>query len=108
MNCHGDMKAVGNSTWRPWVDEPSCKQCHQTRKPKFELEEPGNLFKESKGHGGVHCAACHGPQHATGPAVTPADNAQAILQQGSAGVIRDGTVCHSKQPSEPFFHKRDD
>ncbi len=108
VSCHGDMKAVGNSARRPWVDEPSCKQCHQTRKPKFEFEEPGKLFKDSKGHGGVHCAACHGPQHATGPAVTPADDAQAILQQGTAGVIRDCTVCHSKQPSEPFFHKRDD
>jgi len=108
VNCHGDMKAVGNTARRPWIDEPSCKQCHQSRKPKFEFEQPGKLFKDSKGHGGVHCAACHGPQHATGPAVTPPDNAQAILQQGSAGVIKDCTVCHTKKPEDAFFHKIDD
>lgn len=108
VDCHGDMTAVADAKRRPWVDEPTCAQCHQKRKPKFEFEERGKLFKDSKGHGGVHCAACHGPQHATGPAVTAPDNAQAILQQGSAGVIRDCTVCHSKKPEEAFFHKRDD
>ncbi|MFN0056278.1 MAG: hypothetical protein ACKV0T_29380 [Planctomycetales bacterium] len=106
VDCHGDMQAVGNTKRRPWTDEPTCAQCHQKRKPKYEFEEPGKLFKDSKGHGGIHCAACHGPQHAITPTVTAADNAQAILQQGEAGVIRDCTVCHSKKPDDAFFHKR--
>ncbi len=106
--CHGSMTAVANPARRPWVDEPTCGSCHQKRKPNFQFEEPGKLFKDSRGHGGVHCAACHGPQHATGPAVTAADNAQAIQHQGHAGTISKCTVCHKKQPEDPFFHKIDD
>ncbi|WLD14193.1 cytochrome c3 family protein [Planctellipticum variicoloris] len=108
VNCHGDMAAVGDVNRRPWVDEPTCASCHQAMKPKFQFEEPGKLFKESRGHGGVHCAACHGPQHATGPAVTDADNVQAKLVQGHAGVINDCTVCHKEKPSDPFPHRRED
>ncbi len=106
--CHGNMQAVANPFRRPWVDEPTCGSCHSSRKPGFQFEEPGKLFKNSRGHGGVHCAACHGPQHATGPAVTAADNVQAIQHQGHAGTIDKCTVCHSKQPDEPFFHRIDD
>ncbi len=107
-NCHGDMHAVGNKARRPWVDQPTCGSCHKAFQPKFDFEEPGKLFKDSKGHGGVFCATCHGPQHAVGPATTAADNAQAILKQGHAGVINDCTVCHIKKPKEKFFHSRDD
>lgn len=108
VDCHGDMQAVGATSRRPWVDEPTCASCHQKRKPNFSFEEPGKLFKDSRGHGGVHCAACHGPQHAITPTVTAADNAQALLQQGKVGVINDCTVCHSKKPDDSFFHKIDD
>jgi len=108
VDCHGDMQTVAQVTRRPWVDEPRCVTCHQSRKPDFDFEEPGQLFKDSRGHGDVACAACHGPQHATGPATTVADNAQAILWQGQSGVIRKCTVCHTEQPSQPFFHSRDE
>lgn len=108
VECHGDMKAVGAVNRMPWVDLPTCAECHQKLQPKFAFEEPGKLFKESRGHGGVFCAACHGPQHAVGPAVTAPDNAQAILYQGKAGVLSDCTVCHKKKPKERFFHSRDD
>ncbi len=108
VDCHGDMAAVGDVNRIPWVDEPTCAQCHEQRKPQFDFEEPGKLFKESKGHGGIHCAACHGPQHATTPTVTAADNAQALLQQGRTGVINDCTVCHSRKPEDDFFHSRED
>jgi hypothetical protein len=108
VDCHGDMDAVGNVDRVPWVDLPTCGGCHQQRKPQFAFEEPGKLFKESRGHGGVHCAACHGPQHALGPAVTAPDNAQAILYQGKAGVISDCKVCHKRKPKEAFFHSRDE
>ncbi len=108
INCHGDMAAVGNVNRRPWVDEPTCASCHQARKPTFQFEEPNKLFKNSRGHGGVHCAACHGPQHAITPAVTAPDNAEAILLQGSAGVISKCTVCHNRQPEDAFFHSLDE
>lgn len=107
-SCHGDMAAVGKVTRRPWVDEPTCGQCHTKLNPKFQYEEPGKLFKDSKGHGGIFCASCHGPQHAVGPATTAPDNVQAILHQGHAGTINKCTVCHTQQPDEPFFHSRED
>lgn len=106
--CHGSMTTVANPFRRPWVDEPTCASCHKKRRPDFQFEEPGKLYKDSRGHGGVHCSACHGPQHATGPAVTAADNVQAIMHQGHSGTISKCSVCHSKPPDEPFFHSIDD
>ncbi|WP_145435390.1 hypothetical protein [Lacipirellula limnantheis] len=108
IQCHGDMAAVGNPTRTPWVDEPTCAGCHQARQPEFDFEEPGKLFKESHGHGNVHCAACHGSPHAIGPALTFQDNIQAIEHQGHAGVINKCTVCHTTPPSPQFEHHRGD
>ena len=67
-----------------------------------------NGCRESIGHGGVSCFACHGSPHAITPATTETDNLQAVLHQGFAGIISDCTVCHTQQPDEPFFHKVDD
>ena len=106
VDCHGDMKAVGDSQRRPWVDEPKCGDCHVRQ--GFEFEEPGKLFKESRGHQGVHCAACHGSPHAITPTVTEADNLQAMLHQGYPGVIQECTVCHRQRPHDPFKHRRGD
>ena len=106
--CHGDMAAVARPTRRPWLDEPTCQSCHAQRRPEFQFEEPGKLFKDSRGHHGVHCAACHGSPHAITPTVTPADNVQAIMHQGFPGVIRKCTVCHTQQPDDRFEHRLDD
>lgn len=105
-NCHGDMYAVGNPARQPWTDLPRCGNCHS--RPGFDFEEPGKLFKDSRGHGGVHCAACHGSPHAITPTLTATDNVQAIRLQGHAGIINDCLVCHTSQPGESFFHSRDD
>ena len=107
-DCHGDMADVGDVVRVPWVRRTNLCAMPRNTAPEFDYEEPGKLFKESKGHGGVHCAACHGPQHATGPAVTDADNRQAMLLQGHAGVINDCRVCHVKKPEDDFFHSLDD
>ncbi len=104
--CHGDMTAVANPSRRPWLDEPTCGSCHERRKPEFDFEERGKLFKDSRAHHGVHCAACHGSPHAITPTVTMQDNIQAIEHQGFAGTIRKCTVCHTTQPHEKFEHKR--
>jgi len=101
------MTAVGNPARAPWVNEPSCGSCHKQRRPEFDFEEPGKMFKDSRGHHGVHCAACHGSPHAIGPAVTAVDNLQAIEHQGFAGTIRKCTVCHATTPKERFEHKLD-
>jgi hypothetical protein len=105
-DCHGGMLDVGSATRQPWMDEPRCGDCHT--RAGFQFEEPGKLFKESVGHGGVHCAACHGSPHAITPATTLIDNQQAIHWQGHSGVINDCTVCHTQVPGDPFPHRRDD
>jgi len=106
VSCHGEMSDVGNPARTPWVDEPKCADCHT--RAGFEFEQPGKLFRESIGHGGVACFACHGSPHAITPATTDTDNLQAILHQGFSGVISDCSVCHTQTPDEPFFHKVDD
>ena len=102
-SCHTSMAAVGAPTRRPWVDEPSCGGCHN--RAGFEFEQPGTLFRNSKGHGNVHCAACHGAPHAITPTVVAADNVQAQALQGHAGTIDTCTVCHTATPDESFFHR---
>ncbi|MBI5864833.1 MAG: hypothetical protein HZB38_10050 [Planctomycetes bacterium] len=101
------MLAVGDPGRRPWIDEPRCSNCH-TRQG-FQFEQAGTLYRDSKGHGNVHCAACHGSPHAIGPAVTERDNVQANTLQGHPGVINDCTVCHGANgPPGSFFHTQDD
>lgn len=105
VTCHTSMEAVGSPTRRPWLDEPRCDQCHN--RPNSEYEQPGTLFRNSVGHGGVQCMTCHGSPHAVGTARTPADNLQANRLQGHSGPIDTCTVCHTVQPSQSFFHRRE-
>jgi len=107
-DCHVSMLAVGDPGRRPWIDEPLCGSCHQADHPTWEFEEPGKLFKESRGHRGIMCASCHGSPHAITPTITAADNVQAITAQGHAGRIDTCTVCHSEVPSDPFPHRLTD
>lgn len=104
-SCHGDMADVGDDARNPWVDLPKCGDCHT--RPGFEFEQPGVLYKDSVGHGGVMCVTCHGSTHATLPAMTETDNRQAMLLQGHAGPLDDCLICHTAIPGEPFFHSRE-
>ncbi|MCA9243458.1 MAG: hypothetical protein KDA32_05860 [Phycisphaerales bacterium] len=106
IDCHGDLAAVGSTARTPWVDEPRCSNCHT--RAGFDFEEPGKLFKDSRGHGGVMCVTCHGSPHAIGPNVTAADNLQAERLQGHSGVLNTCTVCHTTMPDDPFPHRMDD
>lgn len=103
MDCHGDMTDVADTSRAPWVDLPRCDDCHD--RAGFEFEQPNTLYRNSKGHHGVHCAACHGSPHAVTPTVVPADNVQAIAVQGHAGTIDTCTVCHTRRPDDHFDHR---
>jgi hypothetical protein len=98
QDCHGNMATMANSIENgrvPWVNEPSCRQCHSTR-----FGEPsGTLFRESAGHGGVMCEGCHNSTHADVPTQVPADNSNNLLLQGRTGVLSDCTVCHRVNPA---------
>ncbi len=100
QNCHGTMQTIANSIEngrRPWLDEPRCgaTTCHGST----YSEEPGKLYRESRGHGGLLCSSCHGSPHAVYPSREANDNAQSIRLQGHTGVINDCMVCHSSPPT---------
>lgn len=92
-DCHGGMAKVGDPQRRPWLDEPRCADCHGT----FYGENSGTLYRNSVGHNGIMCAACHGSPHAIYPSLNPLDNRQSIRLQGSAGSINSCGVCHTNR-----------
>ncbi len=102
INCHGDMAAVANSARRPWIDLPRCgaTSCHGSQ----YAEESGELFRNSQGHGGLYCSACHGSPHAIWPSIEANDNIQTIALQGHSGTLNDCRVCHNEIPSKPGPH----
>jgi hypothetical protein len=61
-------------------------------------EEPGKLFRKSKGHGGMACEACHGSTHAIWSA-NANDNVAATALQGHAGTIAECSACHQSPPT---------
>jgi len=105
-SCHGQMTAVGAAARRPWVDEPRCGGCHHVAGHQYE--EPGKLFKESRGHNGVYCTACHNTPHAVVPTSVAADNVQNIGLQGQAGTLSTCRVCHRATPDDRFNHTLSD
>jgi hypothetical protein len=100
-SCHGTMADVGNPARQPWAEEPRCDSCHT--RTGFEFEQPQTLYRNSLGHHGLLCEACHGSPHAITPTVVSADNLQAVAVQGYPGVISKCTVCHQSPPEE-FEH----
>lgn len=103
QNCHGTLDTMAISIEngrRPWLDEPKCGHCHGSA----YSEEPGKLYRQSTGHGGLFCSACHGSPHAIQPTVQPNDNLQNTRLQGFAGALRKCSVCHSVAPSGPGPH----
>ncbi len=98
-DCHGTMSEVANSInsgRRPWLDEPSCSKsgCHAS----LFSPNTGKLFKDSQGHGGLFCSACHGSPHAEYPSSNPRDNQQMIDLQGHSGKLIECWVCHGNTP----------
>lgn len=132
QNCHGDLLAVGGTTYplpltglprEPWLELPKCQSCHtgdyvqnigggyprllahdpndksatpyESPTSRF-AENPATLYRNSKGHGGLGCIACHGSPHAEWPAAPAGanDNLTANQLQGHAGVVIECSSCH--------------
>jgi hypothetical protein len=79
------------------LDEPSCgsSNCHGAQ----FAEEPGKLFRNSKGHGGLFCSTCHSSPHAILPTTKAQDNIQNMALQGFAGTLSECSVCHGYTPT---------
>jgi hypothetical protein len=101
-SCHGTMADVADQTRSPWLSEPRCENCHT--RIGFQFEQPGTLFRDSIGHGGLHCTVCHGAPHTIAPSREPNDNLQAETLQGHPGTLADCLVCHKTQPAGEFHH----
>lgn len=105
QDCHGSLTNVAESIKNgrePWLEEPSCgsTNCHGSN----FAEEPGLLFRQSKGHGNLYCSTCHGSPHAILPAVTFEDNVQNVASQGFEGTLQRCEVCHGVVPTMPGPH----
>jgi hypothetical protein len=105
QDCHGSVSHVGQTIAagrQPWLQEPSCGAvaCHG---PQY-AEEPGKLFRQSRGHGGLFCSACHGEPHAIVTSRVARDNVENIALQGYAGTLNKCEVCHGIIPSGPGPH----
>lgn len=95
MDCHGDMQAVSQNP-TPWLKEPRCDNaaCHGT-----DYWQDHNLYRMSKGHGGLYCESCHDSTHAIAPSSQPNDGLKFIAWQGHSGPLDTCTVCHATQPA---------
>jgi hypothetical protein len=105
QTCHGSVSNVGNTVEngrQPWLQEPQCgsSACHG---PNF-AEEPGKLYRKSKGHGGLICSTCHGSPHAIFTSENARDNIQNIALQGFSGILKKCEVCHGYIPAAPGPH----
>jgi hypothetical protein len=126
QSCHGSMSQVGAANRTGWLNEPSCEMCHvgnatnklgvirfttcytngvwrtpadgtfatNTNAPASGL----NLYRFSRGHGGLYCEACHGSTHAEFPSAHRNDNITTIERQGHAGVLSLCSGCHGANP----------
>jgi hypothetical protein len=120
QSCHGNNAQVGNPARQGWYNEPTCEACHNKAAPNQRaltgVNASGiaivptdhtfatnantpvaglNLYRFSKGHGGLQCEACHGATHAEYPSSHADDNTQSIAVQGHAGTVSECSACHT-------------
>ncbi len=99
-NCHGGMAGMASPNRNPWVTEPTCEQCHDSR-----FGTGGKLYRHTTGHGGVYCSACHNSTHAWWRSTLAADNLLPIALQGSSDPIGACATCHTGGQSGENPHR---
>ena len=111
-SCHGTLAEVASSIGTggrvPWVDEPKCgdDNCHTTGMGSDN--DDAALYRNSTGHGGMSCPACHGSPHAMLPSDQYSDGYQARQYQSVPITIGSCAVCHSSSRgdgSSEFFEE---
>lgn len=104
IDCHGTMSTVAQNP-NPWLNEPRCDTCHKdTATRTYKQDQP--LYRQSKGHGGVYCEACHDSTHAIATSSQPADAIKFVQLQGHNGTLSDCTVCHLSVPTGKGPHEK--
>jgi hypothetical protein len=99
-DCHGDITVVAQNP-DPWLNEPKCSGtgCHGAG---YDTSLP--LYRESQGHGGIFCEACHDSTHAIATSRESNDTIKFNELQGHPGTLSKCTVCHATQPTGMFHH----
>ncbi len=97
-NCHGTITTVAQNP-NPWLKEPKCSNCHGSG---YDTSQA--LYRQSTGHGGLYCEACHDSTHAISPSREYNDSMKFYQLQGHSGTLRDCTVCHATKPTALFTH----
>ena len=80
----------------PWLQEPRCDSasCHGA---SYAQDQP--LYRNSQGHGGLYCEACHDSTHAIAPSREPNDAYKFVELQGHAGTLAECRACHASTPA---------
>lgn len=128
QSCHGTMSRVGDEARAGWFEEPTCQSCHtgtatanngeirytsvftnfgaereavdDTFATNPDAPAPGlDLYRFSRGHGGLYCSACHGSPHAVFATLEPNDNVQSESAQGHLGTLAECGACHATPPA---------
>ncbi|MEZ4642832.1 MAG: hypothetical protein R3E31_08870 [Chloroflexota bacterium] len=94
-DCHGPMQQVANNP-NPWLNEPRCDNadCHGSA-----YQQDQALYRMSKEHGDIYCAACHDSPHAIAPTSQSNDSIKFIALQGFNGPLRVCVTCHASEPA---------
>jgi len=100
-DCHGGMEDVAQENRNPWLDEPRCDVCHD----ELGYEQDQDLYRFSKGHGGVYCEACHDSTHAIATSNEARDAIKFVNLQGHSGTLAECTVCHLTEPTAGGPHR---
>jgi hypothetical protein len=95
-DCHGSLAQVGQEGREPWLEEPTCTDlgCHES-----SYQQNQALYRMSKEHGSVYCAACHDSPHAIAPSREDNDAIKFIAWQGHNGPLDICVVCHASLPT---------
>jgi hypothetical protein len=101
LDCHGDLNAVSQNP-SPWLNEPRCDNaaCHGSA-----YQQDQALYRLSKGHGELYCAACHDSPHAIAPSREANDGIKFIALQGYNDTLEVCTVCHLTEPTGGGIHE---
>jgi hypothetical protein len=98
ITCHGTMQQVASSIESgqrtPWFDEPTCASgtCHDG---VAEVGSQASLYRNTTGHHGMYCPACHNSPHAMYPSREATDDYQPEQYQAEVLSIGSCGVCHS-------------
>jgi hypothetical protein len=100
VDCHGDMSRVAQNP-DPWLNEPRCDNnaCHGSA-----YEQDQALYRMSREHGELFCAACHDSPHAIAPSAQAKDQIKFLALQGYPGALQDCAVCHTVTPADGGPH----